>query len=118
MPRDGASEPAIAMTSTVHTSPCQACGACCAYAADWPRFWTDSDAAIAAIPERYVDPSGNGMRWTGERCAALEGRVGVVTACAVYSVRPDVCRACEPGDDACRMARERHALPPLPPMEA
>jgi len=34
-------------------------------------------------------------------------------ACNIYDVRPAVCRACEIGDDACLMARERHGLPPL-----
>ena len=32
---------------------------------------------------------------------------------AIYELRPDVCRECQPGDDACTMARERAGLPPL-----
>ena len=32
----------------------------------------------------------------------------------VYAHRPDVCRACEPGDDACSMARRRFGLAELP----
>jgi hypothetical protein len=43
----------------------------------------------------------------GNRCAALQGEVGVATSCGIYDVRPDVCRACLPGDDACLTAR-RH----------
>jgi len=50
------------------------------------------------------------MRCVGDRCAALEGKVGVATACTVYAVRPDVCRACLPGDDECRVARQRAGL--------
>jgi uncharacterized protein len=50
------------------------------------------------------------MRCHGNRCAALEGVVGVSTSCAIYAVRPDVCRACLPGDDACRRARARFGL--------
>jgi hypothetical protein len=43
----------------------------------------------------------------------LRGKVGVATACAIYAVRPEVCRTCLPGDDECRMARERHGLPTI-----
>ncbi|RVA16071.1 YkgJ family cysteine cluster protein, partial [Mesorhizobium sp. M7D.F.Ca.US.004.03.1.1] len=31
--------------------------------------------------------------------------------CGIYDVRPDVCRACMPGDDDCLMARRAHGLP-------
>jgi hypothetical protein len=89
---------------------CRACGACCALSRDWPRFSTEDDAALALIPRIYVDDADAGMRCVGHRCAALTGEVGVSTSCTVYSVRPDVCRACEPGDGACLMARERFGL--------
>ncbi len=89
---------------------CQSCGACCAYSADWPRFWTDSDDDVARIPPALVNDDMSGMACDGDRCRALQGRIGEVTSCAIYDVRPEVCRACEPGDDACRMARERHGL--------
>lgn len=91
---------------------CQSCGACCAYSREWPRFSTETDAELERIPPEFVDTGGARMRCHGERCAALLGEVGVATACAVYAVRPQVCRACVPGDDACAMARERHGLPP------
>ncbi len=94
-------------------SPCQACGACCAYAGDWPRFSTESEAELDRIPADLVAPSLGGMRWLGDRCAALDGVVGTATACRIYADRPHVCRACEPGDDACTMARERRGLAPL-----
>jgi Fe-S-cluster containining protein len=55
------------------------------------------------------------MRCIGNRCAALQGEVGRATACAVYAVRPEVCRACEPGDDACAIARAHFGLPLLDP---
>ena len=94
-------------------SPCQACGACCAYSADWPRFALESDAAIAMIPQVYVDDARGAMRCIGDRCSALVGEVGVATACRVYAVRADVCRECEPGDAACTIARARFRLPPI-----
>jgi uncharacterized protein len=89
---------------------CQACGACCSFSADWPRFSLEDDAALDRIPCAFVDDSLGRMRCEGDRCAALVGDVGVATSCAIYTVRPDVCRACVPGDDACEMARRRFGL--------
>jgi Fe-S-cluster containining protein len=89
---------------------CQACGACCSFSAEWPRFSLESDADLDRIPPALVDDSGGRMRCHGDRCAALVGEVGVSTSCSVYAVRPEVCRACVPGDDACRMARDRFNL--------
>ena len=101
------------MTATPSSSPCQSCGACCATSANWPRFSTETDAALDRIPAALVDPSLSRMRCVGNRCSALAGEVGVATACSIYADRPDVCRACEVGDDACRTARARHGLPIL-----
>ena len=91
-------------------SPCQACGACCAYSRDWPRFSTEDHAALELIPPEYADHDRGRMRCEGDRCTALTGDVGVFTSCAIYSIRPEVCRACEPGDDACEMARRKFGL--------
>jgi hypothetical protein len=54
------------------------------------------------------------MRCTGGRCAALAGIVGLSTSCAIYPVRPDVCRACSPGDAECREARRHYGLDEAP----
>lgn len=96
-------------------SPCQGCGACCAYSRDWPRFTTEEDREVERIPaalrrERPGEQPWWGMRCVGDRCAALSGEIGVATACTIYDIRPEVCRACEPGDDACTMARRRFGL--------
>ena len=99
--------------TTPAVSVCQSCGACCAYDREWPRFTIENDEDIARLPGHLIAPDGSGMRWTGERCAALAGEVGVHVACTVYADRPDVCRACIAGDDACSMARARHGLPPI-----
>jgi Fe-S-cluster containining protein len=74
-------------------------------------FTTESDDEIALIPDAYAGLSG--MRCVGARCSALEGEIGVATACAVYAVRPEVCRVCEPGDEACTLARRRCGMPRL-----
>jgi uncharacterized protein len=89
---------------------CRACGACCAYSVEWPRFSLETDADLARIPRTLVDDKRGRMRCEGNRCAALIGEVGVATSCAIYSVRPDVCKACLPGDDACQTARQRFNL--------
>jgi Fe-S-cluster containining protein len=94
-------------------SPCQTCGACCSYSQNWPRFTTEDDKALDLIPEKFVNDRLSGMRCDGDRCSALSGTVGVVTSCVIYTVRPEVCRACMPGDPECAMARRRHGLPSL-----
>jgi Fe-S-cluster containining protein len=94
-------------------SPCQDCGACCAYSSNWPRFTTEDDAALDLIPAKLVNERLSGMRCDGDRCAALQGEIGVKTACAIYAIRPEVCRTCMPGDAECAMARRKHGLPAL-----
>lgn len=94
-------------------SPCQSCGACCAYDETWPRFWTDSEEAIARIPANLVAEDGSGMGWDGSRCKALAGIVCEATMCTIYAVRPEVCHACQPGDEACNIAREHYGMDPI-----
>jgi Fe-S-cluster containining protein len=99
---DGYDEAASAM--------CQACGACCSFSREWPRFSLEDDAALDRIPAAFVKDDRAGMRCKGDRCLALVGEVGAATSCAVYAVRPDVCRAAMPGDEACRIARKHFGL--------
>ena len=96
---------------------CEACGACCAYSADWPRFALETQAEFEAIPADYVDDARGTMRCAGNRCSALAGEVGVTTACTIYAVRPEVCRACLPGDASCTLARRRFGLAAVTPAE-
>lgn len=91
-------------------SPCQSCGACCGYSENWPRFTLEDDAALALIPENYVNARGSGMRCEGNRCTALKGVIGERVACVVYDARPEVCRECMPGDTECRIARRRFGM--------
>lgn len=88
-------------------SLCQDCGACCATSATWPIFTTESDRELDMIPAALVSDDLRGMRCEGDRCVALTGEVGRGTACSIYGLRPDVCRTCEPGDEACTIARSR-----------
>jgi Fe-S-cluster containining protein len=97
----------------VGDGPCQACGACCAYSRNWPRFSTEDDAALDRIPRQFVNETQSGMRCDGERCSALTGQIGIATSCGIYPVRPEVCRTCMPGDPECDAARRRYRLPAL-----
>jgi Fe-S-cluster containining protein len=96
--------------SAAALSPCRTCGACCAFSRDWPRFTTENEDHLQRIPRQLVDDGLGRMRCTGDRCSALLGEVGVSVTCAIYDVRPDVCRDCTPGDEACLMARRRFDL--------
>jgi uncharacterized protein len=109
------SEPAISTTDMQADASalCQSCGACCSFSREWPRFSTEEDAELARIPIAFVDQGQGRMRCNGNRCSALVGHVGVATSCAVYAVRPQVCRTCQPGDDECGLARHRFGLPPI-----
>lgn len=95
-------------------SPCNACGACCSYSAEWPRFTIEDDDTLDRLPRELVDDSLSRMRCHGARCSALVGAVGIATTCSVYDDRPEVCRECQPGDEACHIARQAIGLPPLP----
>lgn len=92
---------------------CRHCGACCAYSANWPRFSVEPDETIEAIPPRLVNERLSGMRCDGDRCAALQGDIGGATSCAIYALRPEVCRTCMPGDAECTMARRKFGLPAI-----
>jgi hypothetical protein len=68
------------------------------------------------LPEHLVAASLGGMRCDGNRCRALVGEIATWTSCSVYDRRPLVCRDCQPGDEACSIARAKVGLPILPPI--
>ncbi|WP_186294439.1 YkgJ family cysteine cluster protein [Bradyrhizobium guangdongense] len=92
---------------------CQSCGACCGYSANWPRFSIESDEELDKIPAAFVNDRQSGMRCDGDRCSALRGKIGEQTSCGIYTVRPEVCRTCMPGDAECAMARRKFGLPAI-----
>jgi uncharacterized protein len=99
-----------AQLAAITVSECRTCGACCSFSQEWPRFSLESDADLDRIPQAYIDDNLGRMRCSGDRCTALVGEVGISTACAIYAVRPAVCRACLPGDESCKMARRHFNL--------
>jgi Fe-S-cluster containining protein len=100
----------LSRSALLDAAACRTCGACCSFSAEWPRFSLEDETALDRIPRAFVDDEKGRMRCDGDRCLALTGDVGVSTACTIYTVRPDVCRACLPGDDACHMARAHFGL--------
>jgi Fe-S-cluster containining protein len=108
--RAGRQKPTTGRMNETHPFDCQSCGACCSFSATWPRFSLESDEALDRIPVGYVAADRSGMRCDGDRCSALAGEVGKQTRCVVYDIRPDVCRACDPGDDECLMARSAFGM--------
>ena len=90
---------------------CRSCGACCAFSPEWPRFSLEDNDQLDAIPAALISADVSGMRCdVGGRCSALLGEVGRATECAVYALRPDVCRACVPGGGDCITARQAFGL--------
>ena len=101
------------------TSPCQACGACCA-AFRVSFYWAEADATGLPAPlTEQLTPTLACMRGTNAaspHCVALHGSVGTAVACRVYAARPSPCREVQPGDSQCSRARARHGLAALPPV--
>lgn len=85
---------------------CTACGTCCfsdlpeyvrVFGIDWDRF-DDRARSFAEFRENKCY-----MRIEDGRCAALLIEPEAKTFhCAIYEVRPDVCRSLEPGSGGCR----------------
>jgi uncharacterized protein len=88
---------------------CRACGACCSFSPDGPRFSTENDTELDRIPAFLVDDDHGRMRCEGNRSTALI-EVGMSTSCSIYALRPQVCRVCLPSDEACQEARRLFRL--------
>ena len=88
---------------------CRTCGACCSMRWSWPVLRRDrADAVgIPAWMQRRDYPL---LCSNGDRCVALCGRVGALTWCGIYEVRPDACRRFSPGSALCLEARAKHGL--------
>ncbi|MFL6691634.1 MAG: YkgJ family cysteine cluster protein [Ramlibacter sp.] len=107
------------MTACPLPIPAPTCGACCAsYRVDFAVYELD-DMGGGVPAGLAVEVNGSTCRMRGTdhvpiRCAALTGKVGERTACAIYEWRPNPCRELEPGSYGCEKARVRHGLPALP----
>jgi Fe-S-cluster containining protein len=101
---------------------CVPCSACCfSELAEYVRvFGVDVDR----MDERalgYTDFDGHRafMRMVNGRCAALVIDPDAKRfTCAIYEMRPDVCRSLEPGSGACKADRHAKRERPLLAIEA
>lgn len=104
------------------TFDCQACGACCCNTDEnrAERYLDYVEVAPRAALQRRPDlirrltvlnrKGERHMRLRGaeQRCAALEGALGVRVSCTIYPLRPASCRTVRPGSKEClRDRRER-----------
>lgn len=103
---------------------CQRCGACCCNSAenraegfrDYVEI-TRRDALFrdAEARARWAVDNADGvphLRLVGgdQRCAALEGRLGVRVKCAIYDLRPAGCRRVNAGTAECFAARQSRGI--------
>lgn len=109
------------------SSPCLACGACCAYYRV-SFYWAEAEPFLGGkVPEELTTPVNHhyiAMRGTDVkpvRCCALQGAIGEGVSCSIYEQRPSACHEVMPSwynggrDGKCDKARMAHGLPPLTP---
>jgi len=107
---------------TVAAPDCRSCGACCTTgAADGEKvpFLPITGGEYRRLPGDVVIKAmvpGMGkvrsLRFVGDRCAALDGVVGLSCSCRVYDARPQICRVFPPGSTNCLAARAERGLGP------
>ena len=93
---------------------CRTCGACCV--GDGPEHVgvTPAEAAeVVSALGRWSVSEGQDFRAIATevrggrcRCVMLLGEPGKITGCAIYELRPAVCRGVQPGDSYCEYARK------------
>jgi hypothetical protein len=104
---------------TTSVPECTACGACCfSTLPEYVRVFGADHDRLDDRARDYTHFLGNRcyLRIEDGHCAALvvsvEGGAARFT-CAIYEVRPDVCRALERGSGVCRGERHEKADRPL-----
>jgi Fe-S-cluster containining protein len=96
---------------------CVKCGRCCHHPPETVHMLMSDDARVLSHRAgveilrtlTVLDPRPPGWRFlrnAGERCAALATTSDGRYPCRIYEVRPDDCRAFEPGSAACLEARK------------
>lgn len=109
------------------SNPCITCGACCGhYRVSF--HWSESDASLGGtVPPELTEKLNEhrvamkGTHCKQPRCIALQGAIGSLVHCNIYSQRSSACRefayAWENGipHERCDQARAAYGLPPLLP---
>jgi uncharacterized protein len=110
------------MLPTADVPECTACGACCfstlpeyvrVFGYDWDRLDEPARAFTHFLGNRCY------LRLDEGHCAALViDPSGPRFTCAIYEVRPDVCRSLERASGACRADRHEKRERPLLAVES
>ena len=107
---------------------CQTCGACCCNtdenrAEEYLDYVEVTRRALLQkrpdLIRRLTVVNGQGerhMKLKGpeQRCAALEGTLGVRVSCSVYELRPPACRTVKPGSRECLRDRRERGIDAAP----
>lgn len=89
---------ATAAIFPIHISPCERCGACCAFFPVTFPLTDMEEAKNPAILQRFSLTSGallrimRGTELKPPRCIALQGEIGMRVRCSIYEQRPSSCR--------------------------
>lgn len=90
------------------TAPdCLTCGACCSAGPDTVDLVPQVDDQV---PEVFRTNDGRHMRTLFGKCLALRGIPDCRVYCAIYELRPLVCRSFEAGGEGCRRIRDLKGL--------
>jgi Fe-S-cluster containining protein len=106
------------------TFDCQACGACCCNTDEnrAERYVDYVEVTARAALRRHpallrkltvLNDKGERhmrLRGAGQRCIALEGRLGRRVSCTIYELRPAACRTVQPGSRECRRDRRERGI--------
>ncbi len=108
------------------TNPCVKCGACCSYFRVefyWREAEKNSEHQVPIKLTEDINDFKRGMKGTqeknGNRCVALQGKVGKCVSCAIYTNRSTPCRRFQASytdgkpNKRCDEARAAHGLKPL-----
>ena len=107
-------------------SPCETCGACCAFfAVSFPECEvTDNNGLVPSgltLTQKVSERIMKGTQTGSPRCIALEGRIGSRVKCSIYPSRPSTCRnfvrswEAGKGNELCDRARQIYGLQPFSP---
>ncbi len=103
---------------------CRTCGACCCntdenraerfvdYVEVTPRSALSRHPRLLRKLTVLNDDGERHLRLRGaeQRCAALEGKLGVRVSCTIYALRPAACRDVQPGSRECRRDRRERGI--------
>ena len=114
------------MSNSAYT-PCITCGACCAHFRV-SFHWSESDPSLGGtVPAELTEKISEhlvamkGTNCSRPRCTSLQGEIGTLVHCNIYTQRSSTCREFSfswennVSHDRCDQARAAHGLPPLLP---